>query len=203
MPSPAFLFDIGNVMIDFDLPRLLLDLAGGDRELADRLRADYNNDLVIGVETGRVTPEEFLARAIHPYKPGWTLDDLTDAWADIYTLNPNGRELFLAIKARGFPVYILSNLASFNMEGIRRRFPGFLEESTYNFYSYELGLHKPDPAIYRAVCERTGIPAGQWVFFDDHEPNVAAARTFGMRAVQYHADRINAIRTGIESFMVL
>ncbi len=50
------------------------------------------------------------------------------------------------------------------------------------FFSFELGLVKPDPQIFAAVCRKTGYPADQVLFFDDSATNVAAAARFGMHA---------------------
>jgi putative hydrolase of the HAD superfamily len=49
--------------------------------------------------------------------------------------------------------------------------------------SSEVGLRKPDPAIYRLACERLGVPPGECLFVDDMECNVAAARGLGMEAL--------------------
>ncbi|MEU0315078.1 HAD-IA family hydrolase [Nocardioides sp. NPDC006273] len=46
-------------------------------------------------------------------------------------------------------------------------------------------LAKPDPAIYRLVAERAGIPLERLVFIDDSVANVAAATAVGMQAFQF------------------
>jgi len=48
--------------------------------------------------------------------------------------------------------------------------------------SHLLRLAKPDPAIYRAFERETGFGAGDVLFFDDLEENVAVARSVGWRA---------------------
>jgi FMN phosphatase YigB (HAD superfamily) len=46
-------------------------------------------------------------------------------------------------------------------------------------------LVKPDPRIFRLFCERYGLAPESCVFIDDSEPNVIAARKFGMEAIQF------------------
>lgn len=53
--------------------------------------------------------------------------------------------------------------------------------------SGEVGLRKPDPAIFALVLERLGLPADACVFIDDAEPNVVGARAAGLHAV-LHTD---------------
>ncbi|XID94855.1 HAD family hydrolase [Paenibacillaceae bacterium WGS1546] len=50
--------------------------------------------------------------------------------------------------------------------------------------SEEVGLRKPDPAIFRLAAERLGIPAGQCVFIGDHPVNdIEGAARAGMATV--------------------
>lgn len=48
--------------------------------------------------------------------------------------------------------------------------------------SGELGIAKPDPAIWRALLDGLGAPPGEVLFLDDRAENVAAARQAGIRA---------------------
>jgi epoxide hydrolase-like predicted phosphatase len=49
--------------------------------------------------------------------------------------------------------------------------------------SGEVGLRKPDPAIFVLAADRLGIPPAECAFVDDLEANVAAARHLGMAGV--------------------
>jgi len=55
--------------------------------------------------------------------------------------------------------------------------------------SAEVGIAKPEPAIYRLAAERLRLPPEACVFVDDYETNVEAARAVGMQAVFYRIDR--------------
>ena len=50
--------------------------------------------------------------------------------------------------------------------------------------SHELGLHKPDPAIYRAAERQLNAQPSEIIFFDDLPENVQAARECRWDAVQ-------------------
>jgi putative hydrolase of the HAD superfamily len=49
--------------------------------------------------------------------------------------------------------------------------------------SGEVGLHKPDPAIYELTCDRLGVQPAECVFVDDLRENCAAAEALGMKAI--------------------
>ena len=46
---------------------------------------------------------------------------------------------------------------------------------------------KPDPAIYRLLCERYSVTPGQCVFIDDSLTNVEGARRIGMPALHFRS----------------
>jgi len=76
---------------------------------------------------------------------------------------------------------ILSNSCDGAREQEARRF-GFPDLFDPICYSHELGLKKPDPAIYAAALTAMGADAGEVLFIDDHEENIAAARDAGLTA---------------------
>lgn len=51
--------------------------------------------------------------------------------------------------------------------------------------SAEVGLAKPDQAIYRKVLDRWGVQPGEMVFIDDFPMNVSAAGQMGIRAITF------------------
>jgi putative hydrolase of the HAD superfamily len=59
--------------------------------------------------------------------------------------------------------------------------------------SGEVGLHKPDPAIYLLACERLGVEPADAVFVDDLRENCDGAEAVGMAAV-LHRDTADTLR---------
>ncbi len=57
------------------------------------------------------------------------------------------------------------------------------------FFSYELGMVKPDLQIFAAVCEKIGCKPSDILFFDDSAINVAAATDFGINAWRVDSPR--------------
>jgi putative hydrolase of the HAD superfamily len=61
--------------------------------------------------------------------------------------------------------------------------------------SAEVGLAKPDPAIYELTLARLGVSPGEAIFVDDGAANVQAAAALGIHAI--HFDGIEALDTVI------
>ena len=51
------------------------------------------------------------------------------------------------------------------------------------FLSFEMGMRKPDPRIFRKVVQVTGINPSESVFIDDSRQNVEAAKSIGLAGV--------------------
>ena len=49
--------------------------------------------------------------------------------------------------------------------------------------SGDVGLHKPDPAIFELTCSRLGVEPRECVFVDDLRENCAAAEALGITAI--------------------
>lgn len=74
--------------------------------------------------------------------------------------------------------------------GVYERAP--LEIFDATVISGDVGLHKPEPAIYELGAERLGVPTGACTFVDDLRENVAGAEAVGMTAL-LHRDPAETI----------
>jgi len=88
------------------------------------------------------------------------------------------------LKERGLKTAILSNIGDHVHEGLVRAL-GWLNRFDVLVWSYQLGIAKPDPAIYRYTLEQLGMAASEALFVDDKPVNVEAARALGMTAIVF------------------
>ena len=87
-------------------------------------------------------------------------------------------------RAAGLRLAVCSNLAAEYGPAVLGLLPGL---DAYVF-SYEVGLAKPDPAIFQRVCDALGCAPGEVVFVGDSKRcDVDGPRAFGMQA--RHLDR--------------
>lgn len=75
---------------------------------------------------------------------------------------------------RGLPVGVLTN-SVLEWEPHRRRMLGSVDFVDHYVRSHEVGLAKPDPAIFELAADLLGTPASQKILIDDLKPNCAAA----------------------------
>ena len=55
--------------------------------------------------------------------------------------------------------------------------------------SAELGIAKPDARIYQYALEQLGVEAGQSIFVDDVEKNIAASAALGMHGILFQTSQ--------------
>jgi putative hydrolase of the HAD superfamily len=100
-------------------------------------------------------------------------------------------DYFVGLRPR-YRLGILSNSADGARREEARRY-GFPDVVDALVYSHEVGLAKPDPAVYELTCRRLGVSPPEVVLLDDVEVNVATARDLGWHAV-LHVDTAASIR---------
>ncbi len=98
------------------------------------------------------------------------------------------------IKTAGYATAIITNNVREFRDGWRSLIP-VDELIDHVFDSSELGMRKPDPAIYRHALEKMGnVPADRAVFLDDVEQNVQSARDVGLHGIHVSDDPTSAIQ---------
>jgi epoxide hydrolase-like predicted phosphatase len=95
------------------------------------------------------------------------------------------------LKAAGYRIAICSNNIAVYRDAWQSQIPIDIFEVVID--SSEVGVRKPDPAIYHLTCERLGISPSQAVFLDDHPANVRGAIDAGLSAVLVGDDILAAI----------
>ena len=104
-------------------------------------------------------------------------DHDSTAWT---TLRPDARDTLAELHDAGVKVAVLSNAP--RELGAAARQADWAAWIDDWFFSGELGIAKPDDAIYAAVTSALGVDVSEIVFFDDRQINVDAARRAGWDA---------------------
>jgi putative hydrolase of the HAD superfamily len=100
------------------------------------------------------------------------------------TENPAMLAWQLAIKQRGLLTAILSNMGDDVLASVERKFD-WIHRFDVLVWSCQLGVVKPDPAIYRHMLNELAVQPEETLFIDDRLPNIEAARALGMQAIEF------------------
>jgi putative hydrolase of the HAD superfamily len=104
------------------------------------------------------------------------------AWADAARPYPDALATLATLRERGFALGLVSNCSCQAADVIQAT--GVDRHVDALALSFELGVAKPDPAIFLAACERLGVPPQACVFVADGAGGeLEAAHALGMYAV--------------------
>ena len=181
----AVVFDLGNVLIHLDPSRAIRAMMRDCPRLLERDIRDFFSrpDLADRYEKGKMTNESFYHYAADSLKCPISYDAFTNAWNGIFT--PVRPMIDLLGKLQPVCRLILcSNTNPLHAAYCIRTF-AFLSCFETLIFSCEAGLRKPEPAIYRLILEKAGLPPASCVFVDDLPDNVDGAVNAGMKGILF------------------
>lgn len=184
LPVKAVFFDIGDVLVRFDLAGLLKDFAWGPGSSPWRVaRMVWSRRLVDEVERGKIDGTQ-LHEAIQE-QTGYEgdLEAFRRVWNGHFRLDAAAATLFKR-SAKRRPTYLLSNTNPLHWEHLKRRY-AFAREAAGAVLSHEVGARKPERAIYDAAVKAAGCAPAECLFIDDLSANVAGAKAAGLRALRF------------------
>ena len=157
----------------------------------DRVEEFIGNYLQKGpfldLESGQISPEQFrdaIRREIPRPVTDRQIDDAFIAFlVDMpdYTL-----DMLLQLKKR-YQIFLLSNTNGIIMDYVRQHIfnrQGRSMEHYFDrmFLSYQMGMVKPNPAIFEQVVAETGILPSETLFLDDSSQNTETAEKLGFNS---------------------
>ncbi len=178
MQIDAVIFDIGNVLIEWR-PERFFDVHIGPAERKAFFAEVPFHAMMDRIDAGAPFAESVEDMALAHPRWGDAIRMVRDNWTDLaQPAIPRSVRLLSALRGRGMPVFALSNFGAQNFPLSCATF-SFLDTFDRRYISGEMGLIKPDPAIYAAVEADCGIPPERLLFTDDRTDNIAAASVRG------------------------
>ena len=178
-------FDLGNVLVDFDPLAYLRSFGFNDETAAQLLKAvfaeawsrgdagDYLSIAQLRADLLRSNPAQ--AKAIRRV--------LKNDCVKMHALRHDTAAFLHELKTRGYRVYMLSNLAKYSHDYVRG-YP-FFRELDGGVFSWQERICKPDERIYRILLERYALQPEETVFLDDSPANIAAAQRCGIHGIVF------------------
>jgi len=178
-------FDMGGVLTvdNFDavLKKVALDFGVPYEELS-LLRKKHHANLTLG----KYSIRQFVESLKQGFSLKLSVDELMEIWKKHYTgETPFIKDTFeLSRKLKGkYSVGILSNLYDFHTQIMSER--GLYKGFVPCIVSNQVGLAKPDSAIYKLYLKKAKLKAEDCVFIDDKEEFIFAAQKLGFKTILY------------------
>jgi putative hydrolase of the HAD superfamily len=194
-----FIFDLGNVLVDYNPMRCILGYTHNVIDANYIASEVFASEQWIMLDKGVITYEEALSiwKERIPERLHLQLDEIIANFHKHLPAIPEMTELVKRLKESGKRIFILSNVSE--------RFPKITEGLEVMKYvdgvllSHEVKTLKPDPQIYASLLRKYSINPQGAIFIDDCSENVHIATKFGMAGYIFDGD-VEKITESFDSF---
>lgn len=177
----AIIFDFGDVFIDLNKQAI-------DSEFRKLGLTDWHDDLDAlnkKYEIGKIDEFEFM-QGFQKYLPNVELVDIRTAWNSILGDFPLYRLEFLQMISSRYRLFLLSNTDHTHIEKFEHKVGQTFARDFYScfekvYFSYEIGLRKPDENAFKYVINNHNLNPKKTLFIDDKKENTDVAEKLGLQ----------------------
>jgi len=178
-------FDLGGVVVRWD-PEAIIASVFQDEEDRARVRdAVFSHADWLELDRGTLGRDEAIRRAAH--RSGMPVADITrllHAVPPSLVVFPDTVALLRRLKAKGYPLYCLSNMHFASIEYLEQN-ETFWDLFDGRVISCRLQLCKPESGIYQHLLRTYSLKPAETIFIDDVQKNLDAAAALGIKTLRF------------------
>lgn len=181
-------FDMGKVLVKFEPLKYISHYTSDEHDTQILLDEVFGSKEWIGLDHGVIVQEqavESICKRIPPHLHEAT-KDLIHSWYKYREPIEGMEEIIVDLKARGYNVYVLSNISSIYHE-LKKCIPA-LGQIDNEFLSYQWNMLKPTVEFYTAFYSHFKLVPKECVFIDDLPINIFMAEQTGMQGIIFKGD---------------
>lgn len=182
-------FDFGGVLFDLDYEGAIVTFHKiGLHDAEQRLDRYHQRGVFEQLECGHISPDAFREELGRMCGRTLTHEEVMSAWLGYIGAPVDERKLAYLdeLRGRGYRTFLLSNTNPFvqswaespQFSQAGRPLSDYLEKC---YCSFEVGIMKPDAAIFQYMLDDAQILPEETLFLDDSAANIAAAAAFGIQ----------------------
>lgn len=184
------IFDLGGVLINIDYNKTLNAFKSlCIRNIEELYTQQAQVDIFDKFDRGETGWESFRDELIRKTQIRANESDFKNAWNAMLLDFPPERLDLLEKLRKTHRLFLLSNTNAVHIEGFYEKlkkaglYQRFINVFEKHFYSFELGMRKPEKRIFDYVLNSCGLNPEQTLFLDDSPQHVEGARQAGLHAV--------------------
>lgn len=177
----TIIFDFGDIFVNLEKETSInefkkLGLDGPNEELLAM------NDLF---ERGKITELQFI-ESFQKYIPEADMLDIRKAWNSVIGEFPLYRLEFLQMLSTKYRLFLLTNTDAIHISRFEHMagisfFSDFYQCFEKVYYSFEMGMRKPEPEIFNYILKKHDLSPKRTLFVDDKKENTDAAAALGIQ----------------------
>ena len=176
----TIIFDFGDIFINLEKDRAIaafakLGLKGPNEEL---LQANEK------FERGQIKEDQFL-ETFQKFLPEADVEEIRAAWNAVIGDFPLYRLEFLQLLSNKYRLFLLTNTDQIHINQFEDNvgvsfFSDFYQCFEKVYYSFEMGMRKPDSQIFSYILNKHDLSPKRTLFIDDKKENTDAAAALGI-----------------------
>ncbi len=176
----TIIFDFGDVFLNLNKETSIdefkkLGLDGPNEDLVTQ------NDLF---EKGKITELQFI-ESFQKYIPNAGIEEIRKAWNSLIGDFPLYRLEFLQLLSTKYRLFLLTNTDSIHINHFEHNVGMSFYTDFYRcfekiYYSYEMGMRKPEPEIFINIIKKHDLSPKRTLFVDDRKKNTDIAEELGL-----------------------
>jgi putative hydrolase of the HAD superfamily len=181
----AIVFDLGNVLINFDYRIAVEKFDKIEPNLGKKFLEHHKNNYQIhrSFEKGLITEEEFIRIALSGVNHKVEPETFAKIYSDIFTPNNDVISLLPILKNK-FKLILLSNTDPLHKKYGWEKYE-FLSLFDHLVLSFEIGSVKPEENIYKAVEGFSKLTPHEHLYIDDIAEYTETAKELGWDGIQF------------------
>lgn len=181
----TIIFDFGGVIINLDLPLCIRNLKAIGASDTEKYLSNFGQSgFFLQWEKGEINIENFRDEIRKLSQKEISDKEIDDAWCSFLQDIPEERIKLLEKLKGKYRLLLLSNSNPLHIDvSAANEFGryGYKLDDIFDkcYISYELGLTKPDPAIFKHILDDLSLNPEECLFLDDGEKNIRIAQELG------------------------
>lgn len=189
MQFKNIIFDLGGVILNIDYNKTIDAFKALGIKNFDDLYTQASQTLLFDrIEKGAITNNAFLTELQQILPPETSLQAIEEAWNAMLLNLPKERlELLGALKTK-YNTVLLSNTNHIHIAAFHKIIKTENKIDSLDpyfdqvYFSCELNFRKPEPEIFKYVCDAQGYLPEETLFIDDSAQHIEGARGIGLHA---------------------
>ena len=190
----AIIFDLGNVLIDFDHSIAARKISSLTRRTQKEIFDLFFDSELTGLfEEGKISPQDFHSEVKKMLNLELGYADFLPIWNEIFFFTEKNRSVYNLAKTlkSHYKIALLSNINILHFGYLKHNFPVF-DAFHHIIASFEVGFKKPHPLIYQKTLGILGVLPQAVFYTDDRAELVEKASELGITSFCFEGiDKLN------------
>jgi len=182
----AIIFDLGAVILNINYQNTIDAFSKlGVKKASTFYSKKVQTNLFNQIETGDITTEKFLTE-LQKETNNSSINQVSEAWNAMLLDLPENRLAVIQSLKKEYSIYLLSNTNTIHIDAFKKKLGKVKWIKFYNLFdkmylSHEMGLRKPNAAIFEYILEEQNLKPEEVFFIDDSPEHIEGANKLGIK----------------------